>query len=79
MIHPESIMEYRKAFSDENCWYAVPSSLVMVTSPEDKSYLSPIDEDDETFLDRVKRSQEAGRNLFYEEWPEHVSEPGVWY
>ena len=77
MIHPESVLQYQKSLQDYNCGYAVPSSFVMVTSPEGKHYLSPDNEDDYAFLDRIERSRKAGRNLFYEEWPEYVFEPNA--
>lgn len=31
-------------------------------------YIMPLDESDEVFLDRIERSKQAGRNLFFEEW-----------
>ena len=78
MIHPDSILRYHRVMQDYNCGYAVPSSLVMVISPEGKSYISPDDEDDATFLDRIERSCKIKRNLFYEEWSENKSTPGEW-
>ena len=33
-----------------------------------KAYIQPQEETIETFMDRLARSKEAGRNLFYEEW-----------
>lgn len=80
MIHPDSILKYHEAFPEDACGYAVPSSLVAIDSHVDqRTFISPIDEDDETFIDRIERSKEAGRNLFYEEWEEEEMEEGVWH
>ena len=39
-----------------------------------KEYVKPFDETEEVFMDRIRRSKEQGRNLFFEEWPLFVHE-----
>lgn len=45
----------------------------------DEAYVIPDDETNEDILDRIKRSQEAGRNLFKEELELLEYEPGAVY
>jgi hypothetical protein len=39
-----------------------------------EAYVKPFDETEEVFMDRIRRSKEQGRNLFFEEWPLFVHE-----
>jgi hypothetical protein len=73
------ILAYRDQF-DDNCFFAEPSDLIMVEDPQTKKYyISTYTETEEEFMDRLKRSQEAQRNLFFEEWEEHRIVPGMMY
>lgn len=48
----------------------MPNGCLFVTDETtDISYVPPDgDEDGDTFVDRIRRSEAAGRNLFAEEW-----------
>ena len=41
-----------------------------IYATDGRMYMIPDSETDETFIDRIRRSKEAGRNLFYEEFEE---------
>ncbi len=44
-----------------------------------KNYLQPRNETEETFIDRIERSRQTGRNLFYEEWETFEYEDDCYY
>lgn len=69
MLSSKSIFEYRKQFPMDSCFFNEPGSGVLIESKsKQKAFISPADETDEMFLDRLTRSKKVGRNLFYEEW-----------
>lgn len=52
----------------------------MVLNPDTgKYYISPYNETEEEFMDRLERSKRENRNLFFEEWDEFIMIPGVLY
>lgn len=69
MLSTKVIFEYRKEFPNDRCFFCESGTGVFIDSKsEEKTFISPFDETDEIFIDRIKRSKEVGRNLFYEEW-----------
>ena len=67
-LSTECIIAYWKQYPDlDGCGYGEPDGGFAVYDG-DYQYIAPIDETDETFMDRLKRSKDAGRNLFFEEW-----------
>lgn len=78
MISYESIKQYRKAFPNDRCAYHEPGyGEVFVTNGETgTSYISPLNETDDAFLDRLRRSIEQNTNLFYAEWRPLVYKQG---
>lgn len=81
MISYESIKQYREAFPDDSCAYdAVGYGEVIITSGNTgKAFRSDLTETDEVFLDRIKRSIEQAKNLFYDEWSPLVYKEGCIY
>ncbi len=67
MLTSKSVFAYRKQFPDDNCFFSEPGSGILIENKEE-AFISPFDETDEVFFDRLVRSKEIGRNLFYEEW-----------
>lgn len=60
--------------------FAEPSSNIMVLNPDTgKYYISPYNETEEEFMDRLERSKRENRTLFFEEWDEFIMIPGVLY
>lgn len=70
MLNSNCIFEYRKCFPDDRCFFSEPGSGIIIENSENKSFISPSDETDDIFLERLHRSKIANRNLFYEEWTE---------
>lgn len=69
------ICAYEEAFPNSKVCFLMPSGdLSVVDFSSDREYRMPEDESEETFMDRIRRSQEQGRNLFFEEWPQYVHE-----
>ena len=61
---------YREAFPDSKLCFLMPDGDVTVVDFENnREYKMPLEETTESFMDRIRRSQEVGRNLFFEEWP----------
>lgn len=81
MISYESIKQYRKSFPKDSCAYdAAGYGEVLVTNGDTgASFRSELNETDELFIDRIKRSIEQGKNLFYEEWNPLVCKEGCLY
>ena len=69
------ICAYEEAFPNSKVCFLMPSGdLSVVDFKNNREYRMPEDESEETFMDRIRRSQEQGRNLFFEEWPLFVHE-----
>ena len=73
MVNESLIEDYREAFNGAPIGFEEPNGELTVSDCEhDKMYVAPAGETDESFLDRINRSKESGRNLFFEEWPIYV-------
>ena len=69
------ICAYEEAFPNSKVCFLMPSGdLSVVDFNSNREYRMPEEETEETFMDRIRRSQEQGRNLFFEEWPPFVHE-----
>ena len=66
MITDEARMEYWKQYGA--VYYGEPGDGLFVEDDDGNAYQAPEGETDAIFRDRIRRSKEAGRNLFYEEW-----------
>ena len=66
---------YEEAFPESKLCFLSPSGdMTAVDLEKDIEYVKPFDETEEVFMDRIRRSKEQGRNLFFEEWPQYVHE-----
>ena len=66
---------YEEAFPESKLCILSPSGdMTAVDLENNKEYVKPFDETEEVFMDRIRRSKEQGRNLFFEEWPLFVHE-----
>lgn len=81
MVTNESMDLYRKQYPKDHCFYAEETGNIMIELPDGTSFIprENKDEEDSVFLDRLERSKQAGRNLFYEEWELFEEEEGVIY
>ncbi|MBP1545190.1 MAG: hypothetical protein J6A37_01150 [Oscillospiraceae bacterium] len=69
MLTSNCIDEYRNFFDTTLCAFCEPSDKIMVFCEETHTwYISPTNETDEMFKDRINRCKEEKRNLFFEEW-----------
>ena len=80
MISKKCMVAYWMQYPDGGCGYAEPSDIIIVCDNENmKSYRMPADETDDTFMDRLKRSKDENKNLFFTEWEEIKNIPGAQY
>lgn len=80
MIEWKAILEYRRYAEGDTCGFLHEYDGKLVIVHNDKYYLCPEEETTESFLDRIQRSTELKRNLFYEEWIKvGAPENDVWY
>lgn len=71
MISDQARLKYDETFEPSEMHGSYIYDALVTTNPETgKHYICPLDETDEVFLDRIERSKQAGKNLFFEEWPE---------
>ncbi len=71
MISDRLRLKYEEMFYPAEMYGSYIDNALVTTNPETgKHYICPLDETDEIFLDRIERSKQAGRNLFFVEWPE---------
>ena len=86
MISDHARNLYEEVFPD--CYFGRNYCIGYTTGSYDKSvnggkeYVMPYDETEESFIDRIERSKQAGRNLFFEEWEEakpYDTSPGMRY
>ena len=69
------ISAYEEAFPDSKACFLMPSGdLSVVDFENNREYQMPEDESEDTFMDRIRRSQAQGRNLIFEEWPQYIHE-----
>lgn len=66
MISADDFEEYGRRFGE--CKYLYPSNQLVVIDSDGKVYKAPEAEGAESFHDRLKRSIQEKRNLFYEEY-----------
>lgn len=79
MLTEKSVYAYRSFFNTNDCAFAEPGNQIVVSDENGKTYISPFDETDEQFSDRLERCQQTGHNLFFEEWKEFECEKGMIY
>lgn len=80
MLTSKCVWAYREQFGTKKCAFAEPGSQIMIFNPDTGKYhISPFDETEEEFKDRLERSKRENRNLFFEEWDEDIMIPGVLY
>lgn len=73
MLSTNSIKKYRDFAPDDDCYYLEPSNNVAIVDKKSGiTYISPDDETDSTFNERLERSKQSGKNYFFEEWEEYV-------
>ena len=69
MLTEKSVFSYRKQFPNDDCFFSEPGPGVIVRNKEtSSSYISPMNETDEAFTERLERSKKASHNYFYDEW-----------
>lgn len=69
------ITAYEEAFPESKfCFFSPCGNAAVIDFENNREYVMPDEETEESFMDRITRSQEAGRNLFFEEWPPLVRE-----
>lgn len=68
MISESCIDAYRRVYPNDSIAYEEPGEFVFIDFG-DKAYNQPLDETDETFMERLSRCT-PDRNVFTEEWPE---------
>ena len=74
MVNLNMFDDYQEAFPESKMAALEPSGeVVAIDYANGTKHLMPDEETNVTFYDRIRRSQECGRNLFFEEWP--VYEP----
>lgn len=80
MLTSECVWAYREQFNSNECIFAEPSNNIMITDKDsNKSYISPHDETEKIFMDRLVRCEREQRNLFFEEWEEYIPQNNVRY
>ena len=69
-MNESDFMAYDETFPDSKlCIHAPDGDIVAVDYANGQDHVMPEDETDEAFYDRISRSKQCGRNLFFEEWP----------
>lgn len=80
MLTEKNVYAYRKYFDTDNCAFAEPGNQIMVLNEETNIYhVSPPDETDEIFMDRLERCKKENKNLFFDEWNELIYEEKCLY
>lgn len=80
MLTSKCVWAYREQFDTNKCMFAEPGNEIMVINPDTGKYhISPYNETEEEFMDRLERSKRENRNLYFEEWDEFIMLPGVMY
>ena len=67
MIDWNLMKQYMDLYPEDACCYDEPNDDVVITH-NGKAYGQPETETNASFYDRLKRSREAGENLFIKEW-----------
>ncbi|MEE3450908.1 MAG: hypothetical protein VZR27_09500 [Acutalibacteraceae bacterium] len=80
MISAKCIFKYREQYPNDRCYIGEPGSRVMIDSKSsNKTFISPSNEDDKTFLERLEKSKQHNHNYFYEEWKTFQYEKDMMY
>lgn len=80
MLTSKSLWEYRKQFDTNKCVFAEPGNQIMVLNETTNTYyVSPPDETDEIFMNRLERCKKENKNLFFDEWNTLVYEEKCLY
>lgn len=79
MTAEEYINAYRTSGLDGNVGFLMPDGKLSIELADGEVFTAPNDETEDSFLDRIKRSVKAGRNLFTEEWKEFIPESDMIY
>jgi len=71
----QAYFDYEDAFEGAKIRHEQMAPTAFTQNPVDgKRYAMPKDETLEQFYDRIRRSKECGRNLFFEEWEPYTFE-----
>ena len=75
------MLRYGKQYPKDDCGYEMNTNELVSLANENDEMVIQKDENetDKIFMDRLKRSKECGRNLFYEEWEPFEYEEGLIY
>lgn len=68
-LNDACMFAYRKQYPRDACGFDEGTGY-MAIEHRDTVYAQPEDETNESFMERLERGRQEGRNLFYEEWPE---------
>lgn len=79
MLSDKCIDIYEEQYPEDDCGYGEPGDKILISDNKGHLVIEPENETDETFMERLKRSKECGRNLFYEEWVPFKYKDGVEY
>lgn len=79
MTAEEYINAYRTSGLDGDVGFLMPDGKLSIELADGEVFTAPNDETEDSFLDRIKRSVKAGRNLFTEEWEEFIPESDMIY
>lgn len=80
MLTSKCVWAYRTQLDNDGCFFAEPGNNIMVLDSETGRYfISPSNEEEKDFMNRIQRSQAEGRNLFFEEWEEFKEKNNVFY
>ena len=80
MLTSKSLWEYRRQFNTNKCFFAEPGNQIMILDEETDNYhISPFDETDEIFMDRLERCKKEQQNLFFKEWETFSYKEGCLY
>ena len=80
MLTSKCVWAYRAEFNTNDSAFVEPSNNIMVVDPATgKAHISPNSETEKECMERLNRSKREHRNLFFEEWEEFVTKPGVLY
>lgn len=66
-----ALEEYCELFPDYCMVLSIGSGRLITRledDPNSQRYISPPDENEDSFRDRLERSKKAGKNLFLDEW-----------
>lgn len=72
MISPDRINKYLHLFPNDTCCFLEPGIQFVITDHITKeSYVSPIEETDSVFDERISRCEKDKKNYFYDEWQKY--------